>query len=93
MKKQSNPAPPEGAKRPPPPPAPPPPRSPTGKAQKRRPEFEAYSKMLECIPTTWLDPLLTGSNKILPDGYSYSPKDIERLLQAIRQRMEKAAYS
>lgn len=45
--------------------------------------------LINCIPTNWLDPLLTGDNKVLHGGYSYTPSDIEKLLIAIRKRMEK----
>lgn len=43
---------------------------------------------LKAIPTNWVDSLLTGPNKALPDGFSYTPKDIERLLLAVRARIE-----
>jgi hypothetical protein len=43
----------------------------------------------DLIPTTWLDPLLTGPGAVL-DGYTYTPKDIERLLLALKERMERA---
>lgn len=47
--------------------------------------------LINCIPTNWCDPLLTGDSKVLPDGYNYTPQDIENLLIAIRKRMEKTA--
>ena len=47
--------------------------------------------LINCVPTNWLDPLLTGDAKVLPDGYEYTPKDIEKLLLAIRKRMETTA--
>jgi len=34
--------------------------------------------LINCIPTNWCDPLLTGDSKVLPDGYSYTPQDVER---------------
>lgn len=43
--------------------------------------------VIEAIPTTWLDPLLTGPAKVLPDSYSFTPKDVERLLLAIKTRL------
>lgn len=49
------------------------------------------SELINCVPTNWCDSLLTGDNKVLPDGHAYNPKDIERLLLAIRERMEKLA--
>ena len=45
-------------------------------------------KVINRVPTTWLDPLLTGKDKILPDGYSYNPQDIENLLRAIKLRVK-----
>jgi hypothetical protein len=45
-------------------------------------------QMIDCIPTNWCDPLLTGPTKVLPDGYSYTPKDIEKLLFALRERLK-----
>lgn len=44
--------------------------------------------VLAAIPTSWLDPILTGRTKVLPEGYEYSPKDIERVLRAIKGRLE-----
>ena len=49
---------------------------------------EYKSNILSAIPTNWLDPLLTGQNSVLPPGHVYTPKDIERLLLAIRKRLE-----
>lgn len=46
------------------------------------------AELVKAIPTTWLDPLLTGRNKVLPEGYSYSTADIETLLSALKQRLE-----
>lgn len=45
-------------------------------------------EIINCIPTNWLDPLLTGKDKILPDGYNYNPKDIEKLLSALKERVK-----
>ena len=51
---------------------------------------EAEKQMiLDAIPTTWLDPLLTGPKNVL-GHYPYDGQDIERLLNAIRQRVAKA---
>jgi len=44
----------------------------------------------DLVPTNWLDPLLTGPDKLLPDGYIYNPEDIEKLLHAIKSRIESA---
>ena len=50
---------------------------------------EAEKRMiLDAIPKTWLDPLLTGPKKVL-GPYPYEGADIERLLNAIRQRVGK----
>ena len=38
------------------------------------------------IPTSWLDPLLTGPEAVIGDP-PYDCRDIERLLNAIRKRM------
>ena len=37
------------------------------------------------VPTNWLDPLLTGPNKVI--GNSGSPPDIEGLLLAVQKRI------
>jgi hypothetical protein len=39
------------------------------------------------VPTTWLDPLLSGPNAVLPEGGVYNGKHIERLLTAINKRL------
>jgi len=41
----------------------------------------------ELIPTTWLDPLLTGKDKVIGE-HPYNGKDIERLLSALKKRIE-----
>lgn len=41
----------------------------------------------DCVPSNWLDSLLTGPNKVLPGSGKYSGPDIERLLNAIRERI------
>lgn len=40
----------------------------------------------EAVPTNWLDPLLTGPSKVIGDP-PYNGKDIEALLDAIREHM------
>jgi hypothetical protein len=55
---------------------------------------EMARKLIECVPITWLDPLLTGHNKVIgsPGSVnSYDCMDIEHLLIAIRKRMEETA--
>lgn len=46
----------------------------------------------DLVPTSWLDPLLTGPDAVL-EGYVYGPKDIERLLLAVKARLDKAQES
>jgi type IV secretory pathway VirB9-like protein len=52
---------------------------------KRKPK----TPLADLIPTNWLDPLLTGPDAVI-QGYSFTPKDIERLLLAIKERVRKA---
>jgi len=47
----------------------------------------SLSDLLASIPTTWLDPLLTGKKAVVGKP-PYNCQDIEQLLQAIKQRME-----
>ena len=49
-------------------------------------ERKIAGDLLECIPTNWCDPLLTGDKKVLHGEFDC--RDIERLLQALRKRME-----
>ena len=51
-------------------------------------ERKIAEDMLGCIPTNWCDPLLTGANKVLPSTQPYRADHIEKLLLAIRKRME-----
>ena len=46
----------------------------------------------EDIPHTWLDPLLSGPNAVI-NGYEFTCRDIERLLNAIRERVLSRAAS
>ena len=43
--------------------------------------------VINCIPTNWIDPLLTGKTAVLK-GYDYKPNDIENLLRALKKRVE-----
>ncbi len=56
----------------------------------KKTEMRAKAKrdkaILAAIPTSWLDPLLSGPNEIAKPPY-HCP-DIERLLQAIRERVQ-----
>lgn len=50
------------------------------------------SRLLDDIPTSWLDPLLTGPDAALSkDAGKWGCPDIERLLLAIKDRMRKTA--
>jgi hypothetical protein len=52
--------------------------------------FEPMLAALEqSVPTSWLDPLLTGPSAVIGEG-PYTCTDIERLLNAIRLRMKPA---
>jgi hypothetical protein len=44
-------------------------------------------RIKDAIPTNWLDPLLTGPNAVIGEP-PYTGLDIERLLQAIKKRIE-----
>lgn len=45
--------------------------------------------LLRCVPTNWCDPLLTGDAKVISGTIGkYDRQDIERLLIAVRKRME-----
>lgn len=60
-------------------------------AKKRDDVFESVVRLCaDCVPTNWLDPLLTGPDKVadFKDGPA-----IERLLKAVRQRILDHAIS
>lgn len=44
-----------------------------------------------CIPSNWLDPLLTGPDAALRGNGRWGCEDIERLLNGIRERMQRHA--
>lgn len=46
-------------------------------------------KYVDMVPTSWLDPLLTGPEAIIKamPGGQYTGTDIENLLRAVRQRI------
>jgi hypothetical protein len=48
---------------------------------------EAIKAATKAIPDTWLDPLLTGPENVLPRTDTFTPKDVERLLHAVRARV------
>lgn len=46
----------------------------------------------DAVPTSWLDNLLTGPKAALPTGtYQYTCPDIERLLSALKARIQAIA--
>ncbi len=52
-------------------------------------ERKIATDLLHCIPANWCDPLLTGDDAVLSKTVGkYDCDDIERLLTAIRKRME-----
>lgn len=53
---------------------------------------DEVERLKAAVPTTWLDPLLTGPEAVLGTrGGQWGCPDIEKLLQAIRKRMETPA--
>lgn len=53
-------------------------------------ELEHAKSAINEIPTNWCDPLLTGKNAALKNKPgAYDCKDIERLLLAIKENMER----
>lgn len=58
---------------------------------KEKTKYSLAAELINCVPTNWCDPMLTGPDKVLPEGYKYTPQDIEHLLLAIRKRMEEKA--
>lgn len=40
------------------------------------------------VPTSWLDPLLTGPEAVLNGNGPWGCPDIERLLRAVKKRVE-----
>jgi len=55
----------------------------------RRIYVEALSKqdVLDAIPNSWLDPMLTGPDRLLPTDRPASNRDIEKMFQAIKTRI------
>ncbi len=52
-------------------------------------EREIATNLMHCIPINWCDPLLTGDDAVLSKHVGkYNCQDIERLLTAVRKRME-----
>jgi hypothetical protein len=47
----------------------------------------------KCVPTNWLDPLLTGNNRALPkSGDTITNRHIEALLRGVQDRIRAANY-
>jgi hypothetical protein len=44
-------------------------------------------ELIDCLPTTWLDPMLTGKDAVLGKNPWGCP-DIEKLINAIRKKMK-----
>jgi len=44
-------------------------------------------ELIDCLPTNWLDPMLTGKNAVLGKNPWGCP-DIENLINAIRKKMK-----
>jgi hypothetical protein len=47
---------------------------------------------LDAVPTNWLDPMLTGPDKVIGDGGlmhgdRYTSRDIESVLREVRKRL------
>ena len=47
----------------------------------------------DVVPMNWCDSLLTGPNAVLGKPYTYDGADIERLLRAIKGRLDAALSS
>lgn len=55
-------------------------------------EAATAEKLIACVPSNWLDPLLTGDDRVKPyDCDKYNSRQIEELLHRIRERMQKVA--
>lgn len=48
---------------------------------------EITERLADAIPSSWLDPLLTGKNKVIGEP-PYDCPDIEHLLNGIRERIK-----
>lgn len=61
-----------------------------GECKDDHPSAASAGSLADLVPTNWLDPLLTGPDKVLPAGSVFGPTDIENLLRAVRQRIKDA---
>lgn len=53
---------------------------------------DAVAEAAGKIPTNWLDPLLTGPDAALKGTGPWDCQDIERLLQAVKKRLEPQSH-
>ena len=44
--------------------------------------------LLDCVPSNWCDPLLTGPRAVWPADAPYSNNDLVGVLNAVRDRLE-----
>src|SRR3990167_4726774 len=51
---------------------------------------EARRKLSDLVPTSWLDPLLSGPGAALPAIGDIEPKHIEAMLRRLKARIEEA---
>ena len=65
----------------------------SSRTRKRSLQAVVSSRLIECVPRSWLDSLLSGPSAVLPTEAAgkWGCPDIERLLNALRERMTKAA--
>lgn len=49
------------------------------------------SRLIACLPTTWLDPILTGPQAVIETKGPWGCRDIENIIGAIRKRMNSEA--
>jgi hypothetical protein len=56
------------------------------KAQEERASAASAGSLADLVPTNWLDPLLTGKDRVIGEP-PYNCQDIENLLRAIKERI------
>ena len=52
------------------------------------PDVELAKQLIDCVPTTWLDSLLTGKDAVVAKDGKHNGLHIEALLNGIRKRMQ-----
>lgn len=57
--------------------------------QCKKEKLALLDQVLKRIPKSWLDPMLTGHDKVVKAGYAFDCKDIEAVLNEVRKRIEK----